>query len=160
VVADDWIPVLYGIAMAVDAVAALVLGRLFDGFGLHILIVVPVLSCVFAPLAFSESFALVLAGIILWGIGMGAQESIIRAAIAVMIPADRRGTAYGAFNSIYGVAWFAGSALMGMLYDVSLHALIAFSVASPARRRACALPGPRRPASGLRGMSREAKAEP
>jgi MFS family permease len=130
VAGDDWIPVLYAIAMAVDAVAALALGRLFDRRGLSILIVVPLLSCLFAPLAFSRGFGLVLAGTVLWGIGMGAQESIIRAAIALMIPADRRGTAYGTFNSVYGVVWFAGSALMGILYDVSLPALIAFSVAS------------------------------
>lgn len=67
-------------------------------------------------------------GIALWGIGMGVQESVVRAAIASMIPADRRGTAYGAFNAVYGLAWFAGSALMGVLYDVSLAWLVAFSV--------------------------------
>jgi MFS-type transporter involved in bile tolerance (Atg22 family) len=45
-----------------------------------------------------------------------------------MIPAEQRGTAYGVFNSVYGVAWFAGSAAMGLLYDVSISFLIAFSV--------------------------------
>ena len=64
----------------------------------------------------------------LWGVGMGAQESIMRAAVAGMVPAARRGTAYGVFNTGYGLLWFAGSALMGVLYDVSLPALIVFSV--------------------------------
>jgi MFS-type transporter involved in bile tolerance (Atg22 family) len=67
-------------------------------------------------------------GMALWGVGMGAQESIMRAAVAGMVPAARRGTAYGVFNTGYGLLWFAGSALMGMLYDVSLPALIVFSV--------------------------------
>jgi MFS-type transporter involved in bile tolerance (Atg22 family) len=64
----------------------------------------------------------------LWGIGMGAQESIMRAAIATMVSGDKRGTAYGIFNTAYGVFWFIGSALMGMYYDLSITALIAFSV--------------------------------
>lgn len=128
VASDSFIPALYGVAMGVDALAALALGRLFDRRGLPILIVVPLLSCGFAPLAFATSVPLVVAGTVLWGIGMGAQESIARAAIAVMIPAEQRGTAYGVFNSVYGVAWFAGSAAMGLLYDVSISFLIAFSV--------------------------------
>jgi len=67
---------------------------------------------------------------ILWGIGMGAQESILKAEIATMIPTDRRGTAFGTFNAVFGVFWFAGSALMGYLYDFSIMGLILFSIAS------------------------------
>jgi MFS-type transporter involved in bile tolerance (Atg22 family) len=63
-----------------------------------------------------------------WGIGMGAQESIMRAAVARMISPDRRGSAYGLFNACYGLAWFLGSALLGVLYDFSVLGLIAFSV--------------------------------
>ena len=55
---------------------------------------------------------------------MGAQESIVRAAVAQLAPAERRGTAYGIFNAAYGVAWFAGSALLGVLYDRSVLALV------------------------------------
>jgi len=47
-----------------------------------------------------------------------------------MFPADRRGTAYGVFNTGYGIFWFAGSALMGYLYDISIPALVVFSVAA------------------------------
>jgi MFS family permease len=129
IASDTSIPLLYALAMGTDATAALVLGRLFDARGVRVLTAVPLLSCLFAPLVFSTSAALVVAGAVLWGIGMGAQESIVRAAIAGMIPADRRGTAYGIFNSIYGVVWFAGSVLMGVLYDVSVPALVSFSVA-------------------------------
>ena len=65
---------------------------------------------------------------VLWGIGMGAQESIIKAALADMVPRERRATGYGIFNTGFGLFWFLGSALMGILYEVSLSALIAFSV--------------------------------
>ncbi|BCX02080.1 MAG: MFS transporter [Candidatus Roseilinea sp.] len=122
------IPILYAIAMGVDAIAALVFGRLFDRIGLTILVAVTGLSALFAPLVFLGSLPLAVVGMALWGIGMGAQESILRAAVAGMTHADRRGTAYGIFNTGYGIAWFLGSALMGVLYDASLPALIAFSV--------------------------------
>lgn len=128
VVSDSTIPLLYALAMGVDGVAALVLGRWFDARGLGILTAVPLLSCLFAPLVFSTSLPLAVVGTALWGVGMGAQESIVRAAIAAMIPARRRGTAYGLFNAVYGVVWFAGSAAMGVLYDASIGALVLFSV--------------------------------
>jgi MFS family permease len=127
---DGAIPLLYALAMGVDAISALVLGRWFDARGFRVLLVVPLLSCLFAPLVFSTSLALAVAGTILWGVGMGAQESVVRAAIAGMIPPERRGTAYGAFNSLYGLAWFTGSAVMGVLYDVSIASLVVFSVVS------------------------------
>jgi MFS family permease len=75
----------------------------------------------FAPLVFLGGFHLAMIGAALWGLGMGAQESVMRAAIADMVPANRRGSAYGIFNAAYGLFWFLGSALMGFLYDTSLH---------------------------------------
>jgi hypothetical protein len=59
---------------------------------------------------------------------MGVHESIVPAAVAQMVPSQRRASAYGLFTAGYGVSWFLGSALMGVLYDQSLPALIAFSV--------------------------------
>ncbi|HEY7491161.1 MAG TPA: MFS transporter [Candidatus Tectomicrobia bacterium] len=125
---EAWIPVLYAVAMGVDALAALVAGWLFDRLGLVVLSGVVLVSSLFAPLVFLGNFGVALVGMGLWGIGMGAQESIMRAAVAAMVPAERRGTAYGVFNTGYGLLWFAGSALMGVLYDMALPALIAFSV--------------------------------
>jgi MFS family permease len=149
VVPDTSIPLLYALAMAADAGAALLVGRWFDARGFRVLALVPLVSCLF-----STTVVLVVAGTVLWGIGMGAQESIVRAAIAAMIPAERRGTAYGIFNSVYGLVWFAGSALMGILYDRSVTGLIAFSVISQLvavpillRMPAPTVPRPERPAS-------------
>jgi MFS-type transporter involved in bile tolerance (Atg22 family) len=65
---------------------------------------------------------------ILWGIGMGAQESLLKSLVVGFIPSARRGTAFGLFDTCFGIAWFLGSWLMGVLYDVSLIGLIGFSV--------------------------------
>jgi MFS family permease len=128
VVPKVWVPVFYAVAMGVDALAALLFGRLFDRVGLSILIVASLLSSLFAPLVFLGGFYLALVGMAIWGVGMGAQESIMRAAIAGMVPMNRRSTAYGIFNTGFGLFWFLGSALMGVLYDISIPSLIVFSI--------------------------------
>lgn len=127
-VASAWIPALYALAMAVDAVAAILFGALYDRVGFGALIGAALLSAGFAPLAFSGSLALVIIAVVLWGIGMGAQESILRAAVAGMVGPERRGSAYGLFNTGYGLCWFVGSVVLGLLYDQSLPALIGLSV--------------------------------
>lgn len=122
------IPLLYALAMGVDALAALSLGRLFDRLGMAVVIAAPLASMLFAPLVFLGGFYLAAVGMILWGIGMGAQESIFKAALADLVPKDRRATGFGLFHTGYGLCWFLGSALMGLLYEVSLAWLVAFSV--------------------------------
>jgi MFS family permease len=128
VVSAAWIPVLYSVAMASDAVAALALGRLYDRIGIRTMLVATLASALSAPFAFLGGPALAVVAMVLWGIGMGAQESVMRAAIAALAPAARRGTAYGLFNAAYGGAWFAGSALLGVLYDWSVMGLVVASV--------------------------------
>lgn len=128
-VPKEWIAVFYAIAMAVDGFAALLFGYWYDRRGMVVLVAATVVSALFAPWAFLGGFSAALAGAVLWGIGMGAQESVMKAAVAAMSPLDRRGTAYGLFNMSFGVFWFIGSALMGVFYDLSLPTLIVFSVA-------------------------------
>jgi MFS family permease len=130
IVADKWIPLIYAGAMGVDALSALVLGRLYDRKGMAVLLVTVGLSALSAPLIFLSGLGSLVAGMVLWGIGMGAQESVIRAVVADLVPSDRRATGYGIFNAGFGLAWFAGSALMGILYDRSLTCLATFSVAA------------------------------
>lgn len=128
IVSENWIPIFYSLAMGVDAISALVFGRLFDKIGVFTFVIVTLLSLLFAPCIFMGNFHLALIGMILWGIGIGTQESIMRAAISGMVQIDNRGLAYGIFNTIYGLFWFLGSALMGFLYDFSIFYLILFSV--------------------------------
>jgi len=123
------IPVLYALAMAVDAATALIAGYLFDRVGFRVLVGSALIASPFAPLVFGSNPIAAAIGTVLWGIGLGAQESVMRAAVAGMVSPDRRATAYGILNAGYGLMWFAGSAVMGALYDVSLGWLITFSVA-------------------------------
>lgn len=122
------IPLLYALAMGVDAIAALIFGYWFDRIGIATLMIAILFSLGFAPLIFLNGSAFAILGLVLWGIGMGAQESILKAVVAGMVPAERRGSAYGIFNTGYGIAWFLGSALMGVMYDLSLLTLVVFSV--------------------------------
>lgn len=126
--AASWIPLFYALAMGTDALAALLLGRLFDRVGIPLLIITSLACAFFAPLVFFGGFHIAMLGMILWGVGIGVQESIMRAVIAGMVSADRRATAYGIFNAGFGVFWFLGSALMGILYDMSIFSLTLFSV--------------------------------
>ncbi len=59
---------------------------------------------------------------------MGAQESILKAVVADLIPPERRGSAYGIFNTGYGLSWFLGSTVMGIFYDFSLLLLVIFAM--------------------------------
>jgi len=124
---DATIPILYAAAMASDGIAALILGRLFDRLGMKAMLFVTLLSLFFAPMVFAGGFDVALAGMIVWGIGMGAQESILKAAVAELIPAYKRGTAFGLFNTGFGIFWFLGSLALGYLYDASINWLIVFS---------------------------------
>jgi len=125
---DKWIPLLYACAMGIDALSALVFGRWYDKKGVLALVTAIAVSSFFALPAFSFIPALIVAGIALWGIGMGAQESIIRAVVADIVPAHKRGTGFGLFNAGFGIAWFLGSVVMGILYDFSLPALMVMSM--------------------------------
>jgi len=128
IIPDAQIPIMYAIAMGVDALAALVVGKTYDKIGLISLLAVPLLTLPIPFLAFSYSYSLVLISIILWGVVMGIQETIMRAAIADLTPVERRGFAYGIFNTAYGTGWFLGGALMGLLYEFSINYLILFAV--------------------------------
>lgn len=124
------IPLLYTLAMGTAAISALAVGRWFDRWGLPPLIVAALLSALFAPFAFLGNLAAAAAGVALWGVGMGIQDSIMNAPISVIVHADRRANAFGVFSAAYGVAWFLGSSVLGLLYGLSIPAVVALSVAA------------------------------
>lgn len=118
------VPLLYAAAMAVDALAALATGWVYDRVGPRVLIVLPVLSAAVPALAFTDSLAPVVLGALVWGAATGVQESTLRAVVADLVAPGRRATAYGVFAAVVGVAAFAGGALTGVLYDTSIPLLI------------------------------------
>lgn len=125
---DIWIPVLFSIAMGVAGASAFLAGWLYDRLGLSVLMYATGLSALFAPLVFSQEAYLAFAGMVLWGLGLGTQESVMQAFVADLVPKNQRGTAYGTLNIWFGIFWFLGSALMGYLYDTSLFSLVIFSL--------------------------------
>lgn len=128
VLSSDFIPVLYAVAMATAAVSALVFGRLLDRFGYPVLLFAFLIAAFSAPFAFSEKLSLCCVGMVLWGIGLGAQGSLLKAELTAVMPADQRSSGFGLYYGGFGIAWFAGSALMGVLYERSIFALMIFSV--------------------------------
>jgi predicted MFS family arabinose efflux permease len=128
-VGANFIPIYYAVAMAMGAFGGLVLGKLFDTIGLGMVLIGFFLSALSAPLLFLGNASAALAGMVFWGIGMGAQGSLLNAIIAGLVPADKRSTAFGFFDAAFGIAWFAGSWVMGVLYDKSIAAVVIFSVA-------------------------------
>lgn len=128
-VGEDALPLIYAGAMAVDAFSALFFGWLFDKRGIKVLMLSTLISAPFAILIFlvTAQWALFL-GVALWGIGMGAQESILKAAVSGIVPKQNRSSGFGVFQTAFGVCWFLGSWLMGALYDVSPTWLVIFSV--------------------------------
>jgi MFS family permease len=125
------IPLLYAGAMLVDAVAALFFGHLYDKKGVKALVLSTIISAPFAWFVFAfDSIPMVLLGIGLWGVGMGAQESILKAVVTDMVPKTSRATGYGIFECSFGIFWFLGSWLLGTLYDISIPVMIAVSLAA------------------------------
>lgn len=127
----SFLPLLYAIAMLVDAIAALVFGWMYDKYGLKILIVSNLSSAFFALFVFlSHSIGFILIGVVLWGIGMGAQESILKSAVTSIVPKESRSTGFGVFETSFGICWFLGSWVLGMLYDTSITSMVCLSISS------------------------------
>lgn len=128
VVPTAQIPILYAVAMGVDALFALVVGKSYDKVGLKSLVIIPFITLPLPFLAFSQRYSLAVISAVLWGLVMAVHETVMRAAIADLVPIERRAFAYGIFNTIYGAAWFVSGAALGLLYDLSNIWLIAYVV--------------------------------
>ena len=125
---QELIPLYYAAAMFTSAIASLILGKLLDRVGLPVLLFAFGVPAFAAPLVFLQTARFELVGMMLWGVGMAAQESCLKAVLSVTVPSETRSTAFGIFDTGFGVAWFAGSAIMGLLYGRSIPALVVSSV--------------------------------
>lgn len=133
IVSDAMIPILYAGAMAVDALIAVVIGKMYDRLkvstgkktgGVSILFIIPAMTFALPLLTLSHSVVLIVIGMVLMGIVLGTHETIMRSAIADLTPFHKRGLGYGLFNTFYGLALLLGSSLMGYLYDLNQTNLI------------------------------------
>lgn len=130
VLAPALIPVTYAVSVGAAALAALASGALYDRIGLRGLLVALPLTAAVPFLSFSDSPAQVWAGAAVWGAALGIHESTLRAAVADLVPVARRGTGYGIFTAVYGLAWLAGSTIIGALYATSPAGLAVFTIAT------------------------------
>ena len=116
---DATIPILYSVAMAADGLAALFLGKLFDKWGMKTMIYVTIISLFFAPMVFLGGLIWSIFGMVVWGIGMGAQESILKAAVAELIPAYKRGTAVLSTTLLVGLLAFPSFSVSATANDLA-----------------------------------------
>ena len=130
-ISEESLPLLYAGAMLVDAIAALIFGHFYDKKGVKVLTISTLISAPFSLFifGFTSEWAILL-GLILWGIGMGAQESILKAAVTSMVPKKNRASGYGIFECSFGIFWFLGSWLLGILYSHSIPIMIVLSIIS------------------------------
>ena len=128
-ISEETLPLLYAGAMLVDAVAALIFGHIYDKKGVRALVISTIISAPFSLFIFGfKSELALLFGLVLWGIGMGAQESILKAAVTSMVPKKNRATGYGIFECSFGIFWFLGSWILGVIYAKSLPLMIGLSI--------------------------------
>lgn len=123
IVTQHMVPIFYAAAMGASGVGSLIFGRWFDKRGLSVLVPAILIGAIIAPLVFLGGAALALLGTLAWGLSLGIHDAIMNAGIARIVTQHSRARAYGLFSAIYGVAWFFGSAIEGVLYDTSLTGL-------------------------------------
>jgi MFS family permease len=133
---QDWIvPLVFVLIQGVDAPSALLSGYAYDKFGMGFLALPFVLS-LFPPL-----FAMVDTGLpmliiasIFFGVVLGMQESIYRAAVSDLAPLPSRGTAYGIFNAAYGFGLLISGAVYGVMisYGLPFISVLLYAVAMQA----------------------------
>lgn len=111
------IPLLYGMANAINALAAFGLGKAFDRFGPAVLGATAVVQVASTPLAFSDNGALAVAGLVAWGLSVTVQQSLFKAMLTTLLPSGRRASGFGTYDGLWGVASFGGGLLLGFLYD-------------------------------------------
>ena len=111
-----WVPVVYAVAMGVEAVSALATGFAYDRVGARVLLVLPVMVAAVPLLALDNRLGIALAGVVVWGAAVDVQDSTVKALVADLVPSARLATAYGVFAAYQGVAALAGGALAGWLY--------------------------------------------
>lgn len=103
----------------VYAASAYPFGKLSDRVSPRLLLAWGLLVLILADLvlASSESWPTVIGGVMLWGVHMGMTQGLLAKMVADTAPSDLRGTAYGFFNLISGIAMLVASVLAGLLWD-------------------------------------------
>ncbi|MGB9959822.1 MAG: MFS transporter [Candidatus Bathyarchaeales archaeon] len=115
--AEQWIvPLIYTVIQGVDAPSALLSGYSYDKFKLKVLVLPFALSVIPPIIALANAdLPMLIIAAVFFGLVLGMQESIYRAAVSEFAPISSRGTAYGIFNTAYGVGMLASGAVYGLI---------------------------------------------
>jgi hypothetical protein len=131
VVTEHWIPIFLAISTGCGVLVSLVLGKLFDQFGLPVVLGAVLLASAFSPFVFFGGFDAALWGVILWGVGYATQDTLLKALVATVLPEGRRNFAFGLYYGGYGVGWLVGSVVTGLLFALVVFAIAAQLVSVP-----------------------------
>jgi MFS family permease len=124
----SFIPVVFVVMNVAYAIVAVPFGHLADRGGFFILIVCGFLILVLADiiLALTNSVGWMFVGIIFWGIHLGMTQGLLLAMISKLSPLELRGTSFGLFHAISGVALLTASLIAGYLWQYYYSGLIFF----------------------------------
>ncbi|MEM2386324.1 MAG: MFS transporter, partial [Candidatus Bathyarchaeia archaeon] len=114
---QQWIvPLIYMLIQGVDAPTALFAGYSYDKYKIRAL-ALPFILSVFPTLfaLANADLAVLVVAATFFGLVLGMQESIYRAAVSEFAPIASRGTAYGLFNTAYGVGMLASGFVYGLI---------------------------------------------
>lgn len=114
------IPVLYSYANAVAGLSVLGMGQASDRLPPRVTMTFVLLPVLGAPLVLLGTSTTIWMGMALWGLGLAVVAGVFKPRIAAAVAPHRRGTAFGTFDAVFGIAWFLGSALLGVLYDANI----------------------------------------
>jgi MFS family permease len=114
-----WIPVVMVVMNLVYSASAYPVGKLADSMSHTALLTLGLLVLLLADLvlAASNHWVVVLLGVAIWGLHMGMTQGLLAAMVADAAPADLRGTAFGTFNLVSGLALLIASVVAGLLWD-------------------------------------------
>ncbi|MEM4139907.1 MAG: MFS transporter [Nitrososphaeria archaeon] len=118
----EWVvPLLFMLIQLIDAPSALLSGIVFDRVGTRVLVtpfILSIFTCFFAFQAVDLTYLIV--SCIFYGIVLGMQESVYRAAVSYYVPKESRGTAYGLFNTVYGIGFLLSGVVFGLFLDIRI----------------------------------------
>jgi len=114
-----WIPLVMVVMNLVYSASAYPVGRLADRMSHTSLLAMGLLVLLLADLvlAVSDHWTVVMLGVAIWGLHLGMTQGLLAAMVAHAAPADLRGTAFGAFNLVSGLALLVASVVAGLLWD-------------------------------------------
>ncbi|QDK97434.1 MFS transporter [Acinetobacter tandoii] len=114
-----FVPLVMVMMNIVYALTAYPFGKLSDHMSHKALLALGLIFLIAADLvlAISDHWSVVLAGVALWGVHMGMTQGLLATMVADTAPEDLRGTAYGFFNLVSGLAMLLASVLAGLLWD-------------------------------------------